>query len=446
MKKLILLILFFLVAQTASAQWSISGSYADLRDSEAYSGFPGVHTIGDRVFTTFLRSNFSYGLYYSDDQGETWMKSSVEDSSVTFGAFTSSITDTIFNIGIGLFGNYVVRKSGDGGATFESVSLDASNFPFAFTATHISAINDTVIIAGVTRNNGILKSTDGGKTWDIFNTFSDNSNNKGIVKVEAIGDYFYLASSSNGRGIYRSHKDSTRWVEAYSVDNQLQGSVYGMAEDSEGTIFLLTDEGIVKSNDGETFTVTPASNFDFGSTGGPYGLEVMGDSLVIPFADVTNEPRIYLLHKDLQTDTKVINEGLIDYDQETRISKLVTTSTNAFAYRTEQDTTLWVFGKKGMVTSNEELLYETDGFKLSQNYPNPFNPTTNIEFVLPQASQVSLKVYNMLGQQVAVLVNNRMGAGSQTIQFDASGLASGMYIYRLQAGDFTQTRKMLLLK
>ncbi len=446
MKKVILSIILLLTVQSLSAQWSASAPYAELRDSEGYSGFPGVHTIGDRVFTTFLKSDFSYGLYYSDDQGETWIKSLVEDSSVAFGAFSISINDTIFNIGIGLFGNYAVRKSGDSGATFESVSLDASNIPFAFTASHISAINDTLVITGTTRNNGILKSTDGGKTWNIFNTFSDNDDNKSIKEVAAIGDYFYLASSSNGRGIYRSHKDSTRWVGTFSVEDQLQNSVYGMAVDAEGTIFLLTDEGIAKSSDGETFTVTPASNFGFGSSGVPYGIEVMGDSLMIPFADATNGPRVYILNKNLQTEAKVINEGLIDYDQGSRISTFAATSTNAFAYRTGQDTTLWVFGNKGMVTSNEELVYEVNGFKLSQNYPNPFNPTTNIEFVLPKASQVSLKVYNMLGQQVAELVNGRFGAGSQVVQFDASNLASGMYIYRLQAGGFTQTRKMLLLK
>jgi hypothetical protein len=83
---------------------------------------------------------------------------------------------------------------------------------------------------------------------------------------------------------------------------------------------------------------------------------------------------------------------------------------------------------------------------LSQNYPNPFNPSTTISFVLPQASEVSLILYNIIGQQVASLVNGRMDSGTQTVQFDASNLASGMYIYRLQAGAFSKTKKMLLIK
>jgi len=85
-------------------------------------------------------------------------------------------------------------------------------------------------------------------------------------------------------------------------------------------------------------------------------------------------------------------------------------------------------------------------FSLSQNYPNPFNPSTAINFGLPNASNVSLKIYNILGEQVASLVNKVMPAGYHTVTFDASKLASGMYIYRLEAGSFVQVKKMMMLK
>ena len=86
-------------------------------------------------------------------------------------------------------------------------------------------------------------------------------------------------------------------------------------------------------------------------------------------------------------------------------------------------------------------------YSLDQNYPNPFNPTTNIRFALPQASRVSLTIYNVLGQQVATLINGEQRvAGRYTVSFDASSLASGLYIYRIQAGSFINTRKMLLVK
>ena len=85
-------------------------------------------------------------------------------------------------------------------------------------------------------------------------------------------------------------------------------------------------------------------------------------------------------------------------------------------------------------------------FKLEQNYPNPFNPSTQIEFSIPVASQVELKVYNILGQEVATLVNESLKAGNHAVKFDASHIATGVYLYRITAGTFVSTKKMLLLK
>lgn len=85
-------------------------------------------------------------------------------------------------------------------------------------------------------------------------------------------------------------------------------------------------------------------------------------------------------------------------------------------------------------------------FQLNGNYPNPFNPTTSISFSIPTASSVTLKVYNVLGQEVRTLVNGQMESGEHIVEFDASGLASGIYLYRMESETFTDTRKMLLLK
>jgi hypothetical protein len=85
-------------------------------------------------------------------------------------------------------------------------------------------------------------------------------------------------------------------------------------------------------------------------------------------------------------------------------------------------------------------------FELCQNYPNPFNPTTTIQYALPHPSHVTLAIYNTLGQQVATLVNADIHAGSHEAKFDASGLSSGVYFYRMKAGDFVQVRKLLLVR
>jgi hypothetical protein len=85
-------------------------------------------------------------------------------------------------------------------------------------------------------------------------------------------------------------------------------------------------------------------------------------------------------------------------------------------------------------------------FVLKQNYPNPFNPSTTIKYELPEAADVKLKVFDLLGREVSVLVNEIRSRGVHEVKFDGSSLASGVYVYKLRAGDFIQSRTMLLLR
>ena len=85
-------------------------------------------------------------------------------------------------------------------------------------------------------------------------------------------------------------------------------------------------------------------------------------------------------------------------------------------------------------------------FSLSQNYPNPFNPTTKINYTVPFDLKVTISVYSITGKLVTELVNNNLAAGSYSAEFNGSSLASGMYIYKMTAGSFTQTYKMMLMK
>jgi hypothetical protein len=94
----------------------------------------------------------------------------------------------------------------------------------------------------------------------------------------------------------------------------------------------------------------------------------------------------------------------------------------------------------------EELAVVPNQFELAQNYPNPFNPSTSIQFTVGAKQLVTLKVYDILGNEVATLVNEEKASGSYEVNFRASNLSSGVYLYKLQAGSFIETKKMLLMK
>ena len=120
-----------------------------------------------------------------------------------------------------------------------------------------------------------------------------------------------------------------------------------------------------------------------------------------------------------------------------------TVATGKYIYRLKQ---IDNDGKYEYSKEVEVDLGKPTTFALNQNYPNPFNPTTSIEYSVVGSQYVSLKVFNVLGKEVAVLVNEKQEPGVYTVNFSSANLSGGVYLYRLQAGDFVQTKKMILLK
>jgi hypothetical protein len=116
--------------------------------------------------------------------------------------------------------------------------------------------------------------------------------------------------------------------------------------------------------------------------------------------------------------------------------------------------TLWGVRANGAITRyGDPILGVTpiattvpDNFSLGQNYPNPFNPTTNIKFALPQSGLVTIKVYDLLGKEIATLVNEVKNAGSYVVDFNTSTLASGVYFYKMEVNGFREVKRMTLIK
>jgi hypothetical protein len=105
----------------------------------------------------------------------------------------------------------------------------------------------------------------------------------------------------------------------------------------------------------------------------------------------------------------------------------------------------WILKNNTTVTEVKDLTVPF-AFSLEQNYPNPFNPSTTISFQVPEKEFVTLKVFNILGKEVAVLVNEEKPAGKYEVEFTAKDLVSGVYFYKLEAESFVETKKMILIK
>jgi hypothetical protein len=116
-----------------------------------------------------------------------------------------------------------------------------------------------------------------------------------------------------------------------------------------------------------------------------------------------------------------------------------------FVYVAEKIDGLSVY-RNDLVTSVEDAQTAPSAFALDRNYPNPFNPATVLRYQVAVAGQVNIAVYDLLGRQIAVLVNEVTAPGSYVVRFDAAGLPSGMYVYRMSAGGFSAARSMMLVK
>jgi hypothetical protein len=128
----------------------------------------------------------------------------------------------------------------------------------------------------------------------------------------------------------------------------------------------------------------------------------------------------------------------------TYVSALAVSGTNLFA---GTNGGVWRRPLSEMITSVERLSTDLPThFSLDQNYPNPFNPATTISFSLPTESFVSLKVFDALGREVSILLSKELAAGKYSLQWNAAGLASGVYFYRLHAREFVETKKLILLR
>ncbi len=394
------------------------------------------------------------GMSMSDDLGETW--TAARDM---HHVFPLAMTTTPSGDVIAATNTSLLIRSSDHGTTWNTL-------PYSPLYTSSNGLVVNRIGQLLTGSNGlIIRSSDLGYSWDSVYSLGPS----GTCRSLAVGDSGLVVASTTA-GTFRSTDDGTTWIPTTVPPSSgllvTRLNTVLMGNDSDGWVQRSTDEG-------ETWTPVRAGT----------AYQGLPSIVQTSSADIYlggNDGKIYRSTDDGQSWSRRDTSGL----PSSSVSRLFAVSDRILVasvpgngtYRSTDagshweewgsgiplPTSVWSFtmdsagyvyaGSEGiartinLATSVTPGMTEPRSFSLLQNYPNPFNPSTAINYQLAAGSRVSLRVYNILGEEVEMLVNGYQQPGEHSVRFNAAGLPSGVYFYRIQAGRFTSTKKMLLLR
>ncbi len=418
--------------------------------------------------TDFGETYESHNGRYQSTQFYNGTSSSQTDSLIAMGGFQDNSTDIYsgdlawFRAPVGGDGSWTgidaandnimfassqglnMSRSANGGINFSNIAPPGNNNPTVFIAPYKLFIeNGNIIYAG---RNIIYKSTDAGNSWATTNNGNVLDGNPALSMdisyqnsdIVFVGTAPFVTRS----GIFRTFDGGTTWDNITGTLPDRFPADIAVDPNDDNVVYVTfygfgTGHVYKSSNSGDTWTDISDNLPD----------------IPVPavIVDHNNSTHVYIgtdigvfVSTDGGGNWQDFNDGLPDAVQAmdlniTSVNNVIRVMTHGNgAYETKLLSQIPVHA--GTVPSTV-----TD-FNLEQNYPNPFNPTTNIKFQIAETEFVTLQIFDLLGNNINTLVNNVLSAGSYNISFDASGLPSGTYFYRLEAGSLIETRKMILLK
>jgi photosystem II stability/assembly factor-like uncharacterized protein len=399
-----------------------------------------------------------HGIFRSLDHGKSWTQVGIVATAIRYLVEDPGGSILACAVDIPFLG--AVFKFHQNQNTWEL--LVQKGYPSRSLVIHSNGDYFVGVTAGEAGYGRILRSTDQGLSW-LETSFQDN-------------DAYTLIALPNGelwagtlKGVFKSSDLGQSWPEM-----GLTGlAVYALHIDSHGHIFAGTaGNGIwVSRDEGKTWSQTDfprgynavnCINSDAGDrifagtfNGGIFrslndgtkwsriGLDSVSVNAILLTADkkmyVGANTKGVLGSSDYGDTWTTLNSGLLDLN----VTSLLVTQ-KGYMYAGTLNNGVWhsTMPITSIQEKNRRLPYD---FLLEQNYPNPFNPNTTIQYSLPRSSYVTLKIYNVLGEEVATLVAANLSAGRHQVKWKAEKMGAGVYVYRLQAGDLIQTRKLVLL-
>ena len=303
---------------------------------------------------------------------------------------------------------------------------------------------DTGLVVGENVNSWkIYTTSDGGTYWSFVPIANIPTINGDILsegfEYEVVGNTFWFCTST-GR-VFRSKDRGHTWTA--SAIGQGYGRVHSVAFQDQNiglaTTFVGNSPTTVKTTDGGDtwFPITPPNRPT------PHILEhVPGTTDVYVVTGHIWPGTLTGSAYTLDAGSTWINIDNLDHGQ----SVFIAPNVGWIGGFPNQQGNMSKWIGTVLPVQEEKNSSQPENFNLMQNYPNPFNPSTIIQFQVPNSSFVNLKVYDILGREVATLLNEEKTVGSYEINFNAVGLSSGIYFYKLQAGSFVETKKMIFIK
>ena len=453
-----------------------------------------------KIFNTLICSIIFLGAAYSqqgmwEQTGGTPDGSGITGLAVANNGYIFATTGSFdfFNSDTG-----GVHRSTDGGSTWEKV------FP-AYIARTIEIDSNGVIFASIwdwpNSNEGIYKSTDLGTTWIPVHILGSNDN---VFSIEAYSGGVLYAGCR--KGVIASTDNGNTWNTNPSFPTG-ETWVLDVETDISGYIYAASYAGFYISSDGGT-TWNTAQGIEQGDTVTSVGASLPTELSKNPLADApimagttngkiykssfsgANFLKVFLFALSRSSDMVMLNKFVIDAIRKTALlENSVQYGTTGGAIVSQDGGENWEFQNEGLppnaiasivavdpstlmtgavfylglfenqaggakifkrtftITSVKNSDSQSaDNFNLEQNFPNPFNPSTTISFSIPEETFVKLEVFNSIGEKVSTLVSENLIAGNYTYEWNAPGFTTGIYFYKITAGNFSETKKMILLK
>lgn len=385
--------LFWIISvQLSNAQWVQANN--GMGNKYVYA----LESSGNNIFAGTL---FNYGVYLSTNNGVNWNQTSLNNQEI----YSLAISGSYIFAGTEFNGVYVSNDNGN--SWIQSTLNNKSIFSLA--------VSGNIVFAGVD-HVGILLSTNYGLDWSF-------SLSVGFPYSLAVNDNNIYAGTVNG--IFVSSDYGTTWLHTLS-NNQ---SVWSIAVDGDN-VFAGSQGVYISTNRGLNWTQTSLNNRTI------FSIEISGNNVIAGTQNygvfVSNNYGMNWIEK---------NEGL----PITGVYALCMLNNFIFAglsvnysvYRRPLGELI------GFISISNDI---PESFSLYQNYPNPFNPQTKIKFDVPKASFTKLIIYDLLGREIAKLVNEELKPGTYEADWDGSNYSSGVYFYKIISGDFVETKKMVLMK